>query len=730
MSQLIEQTGGTGMQKFFKKPSGYLRKLALSYLALTVVIIGLFGGYFIKRTNDLLAKEISKESLYELERVKSYVEDNYLERYQNALLDKAMTTIRESSMEEVHFFLDHPIDGNYYRATRLVHDLKTLSITQPGLDNVTIVFDRSGFIVDTNYFYVDPLRSPNRSLIERINEMEPHKWFVRDRMDVEGKAKKVLSYIYTLPYKSAGQYVKGYMIVDVNAEELMNNVRNMLRHAEDHIYLFTGTGTLTSDQTGTELISDDDPIIASLLQKQVTTIPYSNGTMLSALPAESSQLGWTYVSLRPVTSYLLLTQTLKKEIWLVIVSILLIGLLLSYLLSVKLDKPIQLLTFRINQLNRHVRDKHLQDMLNGTLSVEEKQLPFSNNGAMVAVLLTPTEPDRRDELKEQFQLKNHRFSQTSIPWGKEQVAVVYQLDGAEGSAGETSVTEIRTELEEFSLKIGDELRFSVGIGSMVEEVEQLFVSFTEAQEAAQYKFLLGEESIITYQEIKGRSSALLDLMPGDIFENLIHGGTQEQIQSYFGGIHSCMQVENYSIQGIELYLNQLTLCLAKIMLEAMYEDYAFKSPNELLDSHRKETLWATLQSLEVLSLELSTRLQYRPESTHSVLAHTLKTYIDEHLQHDLSLDELADVTSYSKQFICKVFKEQYSQTIADYLTKLRIEKAKELLADEYLSIAEVAEQSGYRSPGYFGTKFKQHTGVTPMQFRSMLLTDKGVTNPG
>ncbi|NOU67365.1 helix-turn-helix domain-containing protein [Paenibacillus sp. LMG 31461] len=714
----------------FKKPSGYLRKLVLSYLALTVVIISLFGGYFTKRTNDLLAKEISKESLYELERVKSYVEDNYLERYHNALLDKAMTTIRESSMEEVHFFLDHPIDGNYFRATRLVHDLKTLSITQPGLDNVTIVFDRSGFIVDTNYFYADPQRSPNGPLIDHLQTIEPHKWFVRDQVSAEGSDHKVLSYIYTLPYKSAGSNVKGYMIVDVNAEELMNNVRNMLRHSKEQIYLFTDTGMLSSDLTGKGPVLDDNQIVAPLLQSQVTTIPYRNGTVLSVLPPERSQLGWSYASIRPITSYLLLTQTLKKEIWLVIASILIIGLLLSYLLSLRLDKPIQLLTYRINQLHRHVRDKHLQDMLSGTLSVDEKQFPFPEKGAFAAALLTPVEPHRRDELKEKLEQKQQRLSLISIPWGKEHIAIVYQLDDTEETDEVSRVAEIRNELNALRLKIGEELKFSAGIGCIVEEAEQLIVSFTEAQEAAQYKFLLGEQSIVIYQEIRTRSSVLLDLMPGEIFENLIHGGTPEQIQHYFADIHTRMQAESYSIQGIELYLNQLTLCLTKIMLEAMTGDYVFKSPNELMSSHKKETFTATLQSLEALSLELAVRLQYRPESLHSVLAHTLKSYIEENLQHDISLDELANVTSYSKQFICKVFKEQYSQTIADYLTKIRIEKAKELLADDRLSISDVAEQSGYRSPGYFGTKFKQYTGVTPMQYRSMPPINKSVIHSG
>jgi two-component system response regulator YesN len=714
----------------FKNRNTYLRKLVLSYMALTIIIIGLFGGYFTKRTYDLLAEEISKESLYELERVKAFVEDNYLERYQTTVLDKAMTTIRESSMEEIYFFLDHPIEGNYYRVTRLVHDLKTLSITQPDLDNVTIVFNRSGIVADTNYYYADPKRSPNGSLIENINALEPHKWFVRDMVDSKGGSYQVLSYIYTLPYKSSGQQIKGYMIVDVNAAEMIKGIQKLMRYAEDQIYLFTESGTITSNAAGKGPVVDYGENIVPLMNKQVTTVPFSNSTMLSLLPANNSKLGWSYVSVRPIASYLLLTQTLKKEIWIVVICVLLIGLILSYLLSVRLDKPIQLLNFRVNQLNRHVREKHLQDLLNGTLPVQETQLPFPEKGLYVAVLLTPTDFGRRDELSKEFGLKNHRFIQQAVSWGKEQLAVVYQLDEADEMAmDEIGMDEIRSELAEFRLKIGEGLNFSAGIGSIVEDIEQIFVSFTEAKEAAAYRFLMGEESVILYEDMKDRSSVLIDLMPGELFENLIRGGTAEQIHKYFSDIRSSMETTSYSIQGIELYLNQVALCVAKITLEAP-DDYYRSNPKELLDSYRKETLRATLSSLEELCLQLSARLQYRSETAHSVLADKLKSYIDGHLQEDLSLDDLAEVTAYSKQFICKVFKEHYSVTIADYLTKQRIERAKGLLADGQLSIADVAERSGYRSPGYFGTKFKQHTGVTPMQFRSMLHIDKGTINEG
>jgi AraC-like DNA-binding protein len=107
----------------------------------------------------------------------------------------------------------------------------------------------------------------------------------------------------------------------------------------------------------------------------------------------------------------------------------------------------------------------------------------------------------------------------------------------------------------------------------------------------------------------------------------------------------------------------------------------------------------------------------RQSGSHATTAHTIRKYIDEHLEQDLSLDQLSELTSYSKQFICKIFRESLYTTFSDYVTVRRLERAAELLKETELPVSDVSVQCGYRSIQYFCTKFKAKYGVTPMQYR-------------
>lgn len=92
-------------------------------------------------------------------------------------------------------------------------------------------------------------------------------------------------------------------------------------------------------------------------------------------------------------------------------------------------------------------------------------------------------------------------------------------------------------------------------------------------------------------------------------------------------------------------------------------------------------------------------------------------YMQENLQRKLTLQEIADHVHLHPNYLCKIFKTNTSQSVFDCLTQLRISKAKELLRDDSLSIAQVGELSGFHSMEFFSRKFKAVTGMTPTQYR-------------
>lgn len=86
----------------------------------------------------------------------------------------------------------------------------------------------------------------------------------------------------------------------------------------------------------------------------------------------------------------------------------------------------------------------------------------------------------------------------------------------------------------------------------------------------------------------------------------------------------------------------------------------------------------------------------------------------------LSLNVLAEQVYVSPVYLSNLFKKTLGQTITEYIQKVRIDRARELLRDSSLAIADVAEQVGYTDIKYFAQVFKKATGVTPNAFRNQL----------
>ena len=94
-----------------------------------------------------------------------------------------------------------------------------------------------------------------------------------------------------------------------------------------------------------------------------------------------------------------------------------------------------------------------------------------------------------------------------------------------------------------------------------------------------------------------------------------------------------------------------------------------------------------------------------------------REYIDRHLAEKVSLKDLAAALNYSEYYICRRFKEETGQTMTDYIRTRRLERAKELLTDNSLSIREISERLGFCSASYFSETFRAEFGVTPAEWR-------------
>lgn len=94
--------------------------------------------------------------------------------------------------------------------------------------------------------------------------------------------------------------------------------------------------------------------------------------------------------------------------------------------------------------------------------------------------------------------------------------------------------------------------------------------------------------------------------------------------------------------------------------------------------------------------------------------------IQESYMEDITLNSLADKYNISASRLSTKMKESLGMSFSKYLTSMRIQKAKELLADDRLSLEQIAEMVGYQDYFYFIKVFKKVTGVSPSVYRKHL----------
>ena len=93
-------------------------------------------------------------------------------------------------------------------------------------------------------------------------------------------------------------------------------------------------------------------------------------------------------------------------------------------------------------------------------------------------------------------------------------------------------------------------------------------------------------------------------------------------------------------------------------------------------------------------------------------------YIQENYSKDISLDDVSGQVNISPYYFSKIFKEETGENFIEYLTRIRIDKAKELLVDENVSVKEAGIKSGYSNSNYFSRIFKKQMDMTPSEYKA------------
>ena len=173
-----------------------------------------------------------------------------------------------------------------------------------------------------------------------------------------------------------------------------------------------------------------------------------------------------------------------------------------------------------------------------------------------------------------------------------------------------------------------------------------------------------------------------------------------------------------SIMDIRLKVLEFVLYAEHLAYDKGGMVYQFKDREDYLPSILRMEELTSLRSWFVEKIEIACRnvVSKRSEKSDS-LVEIAKDYINCNYDKDLSLDDVSRRVDISPYYFSKIFKEGTGKNFVEYLTLVRIEKAKELLVNTEHSMKEICIMVGYSEPNYFSRSFKKNVGVTPTEYK-------------
>lgn len=259
-------------------------------------------------------------------------------------------------------------------------------------------------------------------------------------------------------------------------------------------------------------------------------------------------------------------------------------------------------------------------------------------------------------------------------------------------------------------------RFRVGIGS-VRSLEDAHISYTEAVNS--FHFSSGSVAhagdlplSCGYEEdypVETEKAIFECVQRGDV------SGTVTESNRFFEWMSGKWQED---AQDVRLKALEFVLWAERISYSSGGRTYHFTSRRDylpaVLGARNPEELRAWfLPKMRSAAVSLAESR----EKNSAGLIKQAQEYIRAHFAQDLSLDSVSRQVNVSPYYFSKLFKEETGQTFVEYLTNIRMEKAKTLLSTTDKSMKEICTSVGYADPNYFSRSFKKNTGETPTEYR-------------
>ncbi|MFZ7946852.1 MULTISPECIES: helix-turn-helix domain-containing protein [Bacillaceae] len=271
---------------------------------------------------------------------------------------------------------------------------------------------------------------------------------------------------------------------------------------------------------------------------------------------------------------------------------------------------------------------------------------------------------------------------------------------------------------------------TIGIGNFYEDVRNLHFSYQEAQHALKYKFFWGKDIVIHNDDVEQFTNEFV-LLPNQDVTALANklmvadvAAVKENMKKLFEQLFS---LQNVDPEVLKLQVSEISTKLARSAINGGANQKEIHMI--LLEYTSKLRLIENLAQLEQWLRDMIHRFVdlIFNNSNH----HTLKSiqkamdYIEKHYLEQITLEKVSSHVHLSPTYFSRIFKSATGNNFVEYITYLRIEKAKDLLEDLNYTVYQIAFEVGYSNSHYFSRVFKTMVGKTPSDYRNSILVPSG-----
>jgi len=274
--------------------------------------------------------------------------------------------------------------------------------------------------------------------------------------------------------------------------------------------------------------------------------------------------------------------------------------------------------------------------------------------------------------------------------------------------------------------LNSDVSMTIGVSSPATGAANIKKTYMEAKKAVENRVVLGKNKIISYRDICGSYSkrVIQNFREEEELINYLCGNDKENLNKL---IDMCF--DEFSV-GTDIIVDDVhKLC---IEIAVVIEKFIFTQGINMGDIFESNINWLkevkhfkTIHDIKVWLKEIlfktSNVTKMLQTNDKNQIIEKSREYIKANLMNNIGLNDVADSVYLSPNYFSNTFKQVTGENFSDYIIRLKIEKAKQMIRENQYKIYRIASMLGYQDIKYFSKLFKKEVGVTPAVYREMVL---------